>query len=181
MRARVARCAVLLLLPLALSGCIYGNPDIDNEFGAVEWELRPLHLEPHVELRVGSGMIGLARMAADWSDDPDAEFAAEILRDIDAVHVGVYELDGRRRDAPSDFGPQWREELADLGWRMVVRSRESGEESGWVFTRDLDEVLIVGLGYDEVVLVKLDGDMGAVLDRAIRREDGIVMAARNIE
>ena len=180
--ARVLLALVALPLTLGLSGCVMGAADIAAEVDAVAWELRPLHLEPEIELHFGRAVLGLASTAARWSDDLDAEFAADVLDEVDRVHVGIYELEGHRRDAPRDLGLDAREELADMGWRVLVRTRDMGE-SHWVFVRPGVrrgyEMLVVGLEGRELVVAKLEGDLAGMIDHAVRREDRIVVMARD--
>lgn len=178
------RPALALIGLLLLSGCVVGNAEIAAEVDTVLWDLRPLRSEPRAELHVGSGLIGLASTASRWSDDPDADFAADMLDGIEGVHLGVYELQGDRRDAPADLTWAAREELEDLGWQVVVRTREHGDESSWVFGRTVDddrfEMLVVALEWDEAVVVRIDGDPGRLLRAAVRRDEDFVVATRSV-
>lgn len=173
--------ALLLALVLPLGGCVVGSADLVSEMDALAWELRPLQLEPEVEMSVGRAVLGFASFAARHADDHEAEFAAEMIDEIARVHVGMYVLEGRRESAPRHLGDDARESLEDLGWRPLVRLREGGE-SQWILTRerrdDRIEMLIVGLGGRELTVVKLEGDLGGIVDHAIRRDADLVAMAR---
>ena len=178
-----ARALAVLLAVLSLSGCIVGDADLDAEFDVVAWDLRPLEFEPQAELKIGSGLIGLAGTAARWSDDRDAAIAADLLAGVEAVHVGSYTLHGRRRDAPRDLTLAAREEFEDLGWTFVVRTRERGDEAAWVMVRpdrDRLQMLVVALEHDEMNLVRIDGHPEQLLQAAIRRDEDFAVAARSV-
>ncbi len=179
---RATRLLFLAVGALSLVGCVAGAPAIDDEVGAAEWELRPMRLHAETELHFGRTALGLVSSLASFADDPDIDHFVAMLRDVDAVHLGVYEIDGSAAGAgiPTDFGPGWRAELADLGWRVVVHARDR-DESQWVLIRDLDELLLVQREDDELVVVKVEGDLGAILDTAIRRDDEWAMAVREFE
>lgn len=179
-RAVVPALALLLVLPLA--GCVVGAPEIAEEIDLVQWDLRPLEIEESTELHVGRGLIGLASTAARWSDDHDADFAADMLDGIDAVHVGVFEID-RHRDAPVDLTFAAREELRALGWHLMVRSRQDHDESVWVFGRiepRNTQMLVVSLERDELVVARVDGDPAQLMHAAVRREEDFHVVAYDV-
>ncbi|RKZ12586.1 hypothetical protein DRQ53_14595 [bacterium] len=167
----------LLLLPLA-QGCVFSSANIRDEIDTISWDLRPMELESEVELQIGRGILGLAGTVARWTDDSDAEFAADLLDDIETIDIGVYALHGHD---PGGLTPDGLEELRDLGWRPVVRTSERRDGARWVLYRSdggLDEMLVVGIEDQELVVLRLTGHLGGLLDNAIRREDDLVMVAR---
>lgn len=174
--------ATLLLLPL-LQACVVGNARIHEEVDTIAWDLRPMELDAEVELQLGRGVLGFARMVAGWTDDPDAEFAASMLDQIETVDVGVYNLLGGSRSGPERLTGTGLEELRDLGWRPVVRTSGHRDGDRWVLYRGdggPDEVLVVGIEDEQLVVLRLTGDLGGVLDHAIRRDDDLVVIAREV-
>jgi hypothetical protein len=174
--------AVLALLPLA-AGCVFTDARIHDEVDSIAWDLRPMELDPQAELRIGRGLLSLAVTVARWSDDPDAELAVRFLEDIDAVDFGIYRLEGDWRHAPQTLTPDGIEELRDLGWRPVVRTRDRHDGDRIVLYRNdggLDQVLVVGNEDEDLVVLRLEGRLGGILDNAIRREDDLVMVAREV-
>ena len=174
--------ASLVLLPL-VSGCVFGNERIRNEVDTIAWDLRPMELEPQAELRIGRGLLGLASTVARWSDDQDAEFVADLLDEVDAVDVGIYTLLGRWHEGPDGLTPDGIEELRDLGWKVVVRTREHRDGDRWILYRgesNHDQMLVIGIEDDELIVLRLAGQLGGILDNAIRRDDDLIMVAQNV-
>lgn len=169
---RALRITALALVTFALGGCVVGAPEIAHEVDIVQWDMRPADVVESAEFHFGRGMLGMASAVARWSDDHDAEFAAELLDGIEAVHIGVYEID-RTRDTPWDLTGNARDELEDLGWRLLVRTREYRDETTWVFARidgPTTEMLVVALEDDEIAVVRVDGDAPYLMQAAIRRD-----------
>lgn len=174
--------ASLLLLPL-IAGCVFGNERIRDEVDTIAWDLRPTELEPQVELRIGRGLLGLVSTVARWSDDDDADFAAELLDEVEAVDLGIYTLLEQGRESPDGLTTDGVEELKDLGWRVVVRTSEHRDGDRWVLYRGesgRDQMLVIGFEDEELIVLRLTGQLGGILDNAIRREDDLIVVARNV-
>lgn len=179
---RALRILAIVLATVSLGGCLVGAPEIASEIDIVQWDLRPVDIEESTELHIGRGILGLGSTVAGWTDEPDAELFAEIIDGIDAVHVGAYRL-GRHRDTPDDLSFAAREELQDLGWQLVVRTREDFDETVWVFARTAKrhtEMLLVSLEDDELAVVRIDGHPDRLLHAAIRRDDDFLVVAHGI-
>jgi hypothetical protein len=174
--------ASLLVIPL-VSGCVYGTDAIRDEVDSIAWDLRPAELDTQAEIAFGRGILGMASTVARWSDDHDAEFAADMLDDIEKVDVGIYEVFGSGRHGPNGLTQDGLEELRDLGWRPVVRTSERRDGSRWVLyrtERGRDQMLVVGIEEDELVVLRLTGDLGGIMDSAIRREDDLIAVAHDV-
>ena len=172
----------LVLLPL-VSGCVFGNERIRDEVDTIAWDLRPMELEPQAELRIGRSLLGLASTVARWSDDHDADFVASLLDDVDAVDLGIYTLHGDWHEGPDGLTTNGVEELRDLGWRILVRTREHGDGDRWILYRGdsaHDQMLVIGFEDEELIVLRLEGRLGGILDNAIRREDDLIMVAQEV-
>jgi hypothetical protein len=142
-----------------------------------------MELEPQVELRIGRGVLGMVSTVARWSDDHDAEFVADLLDEVDAVDLGIYTLHGEWHEGPDGLTPDAVEELRDLGWRVVVRTREHRDGDRWVLYRGEpghDQMLVIGFEDEELIVLRLAGQLGGILDNAIRREDDLVVVALDV-
>ena len=172
----------LILLPL-VSGCVFGNERIRDEVDTIAWDLRPMELEPQVELQIGRGLLGMVSTVARWSDDHDAEFVADFLDEVDAVDLGIYTLHGPWREGPDGLTTDAIEELRDLGWRVVVRTREHRDGDRWILYRGEpghDQMLAIGFEDEELIVLRLTGQLGGILDNAIRREDDLIVVALDV-
>jgi hypothetical protein len=170
----------LLVLGTAIAstpGCFW-NPDIDDMVDALEIAVAPAELDPQVQLRLGRATMGMARTALRWADhdDPDAVLAGDILDGIREVHLGIYEVWGLD-DVPRL--PRSLVERLDLeGWNLIVEARD-WRSAVWVLSQiQGDEVrglYVVSLEADELVVVRLHGDLTRAIDAAVRgamRGDG---------
>jgi hypothetical protein len=172
----------LVLLPL-VSGCVFGNERIRDEVDTIAWDLRPMELEPQVELQIGRGLLGMVSTVARWSDDHDAEFVADFLDEVDAVDLGIYTLHGPWHEGPDGLTTDAIEELRDLGWRVVVRTREHRDGDRWILYRGEpghDQMLAIGFEDEELIVLRLTGQLGGILDNAIRREDDLIVVALDV-
>jgi len=172
----------LVLLPL-VSGCVFGNERIRDEVDTIAWDLRPMELEPQVELQIGRGLLGMVSTVARWSDDHDAESVADFLDEVDAVDLGIYTLHGPWHEGPEGLTTDAIEELRDLGWRVVVRTREHRDGDRWILYRgepDHDQMLAIGFEDEELIVLRLTGQLGGILDNAIRREDDLIVVALDV-
>jgi hypothetical protein len=172
----------LILLPL-VSGCVFGNERIRDEVDTIAWDLRPMELEPQVELQIGRGLLGMVSTVARWSDDHDAEFVADFLDEVDAVDLGIYTLHGPWHEGPDGLTTDAVEELRDLGWRVVVRTREHRDGDRWILYRGEpghDQMLAIGFEDEELIVLRLTGQLGGILDNAIRREDDLIVVALDV-
>lgn len=172
----------VLLATLLMGGCL-GDPEIAEFVDSVAWEVHPARLEPVHEIRIGSGVLGLASLALSFADVSELEEqqARALLHDLSAVHVGQYDIRGRR--GPIHMSEDWRLDLQERGWIPLVRAREHGESTQWVMALLEDEELvaltIVSIDPHELTVVKLEGRLQRSLDYAMRRDEGFLHTARD--
>jgi len=162
----------LLSAGLLLTGC-FTNPDIQEVVDSLEWELAPATLDPVAKVRLGSGSLGLAKAICGLVPDCREE-GLDFLRGVDEVHVGVFEVIGDGWDDPIEaLNPDLRADFAADGWDVVVSVRD-WDETVWVMAK-VDEYEILGLYVvameeEELVVVRLEGDLTRTLDAAVRRD-----------
>jgi hypothetical protein len=112
-------------------------------------------------ITVGRTSLGIARMAMRFGDEDEA---VHLLKGVNKVQVGIYEVvdDGDGRPArASDFG------LYD----PLVQVREDGETVLVLARADEETIrrlLVVVDSDDELVIVRLRGDLEAIIEDAIR-------------
>jgi len=171
---------LLVACSLPLAGC-FTDPDIVEIVDAIAWEMEPAQLEPDVELRLGDGSLGLLRWICGWSDD--CEEFEDLLSGVDEVHLGVYDIHGRRGGSPLRMDPMLRDDLAAEGWEFVVSVRDRNDESAFVLARYDDRgvygMLIISQDHRQLVVARLDGDLDKALHRAAQRDEEFLLAVRD--
>lgn len=124
---------------------------------------------PETSLHIGPMLLGLARWADDEDDagaDPDDDLVKH-LRRIDLV---VYRLDAAARARLGHAGT-----LPLLkGWDRIVRVREKGEVAEILVRTEndrLDGMVVLAHEEDELVLVRIDGDIEPLIEAAMKEDD----------
>ena len=176
--------ASLVVLPL--TGCLVGEPEIGEMVRALEEEVYPAQLDAKAAVKIGSGLLNLASVIVSWSDDHDldSEQVRLLLKDLDAVHVGAYEVRGRRwADDPVKLSEEWRLQLEHEGWKVIVRVQDRFDETQWILVRTggrhgIDGLYVVSVEDTEVVVVKLEGELSRSIDYAVRRDSDFMVAMR---
>jgi Domain of unknown function (DUF4252) len=177
------RVLAALLLAISLGGCL-GNPDIHEFVESVAWEIEPAELEPVHEIRLGRSVLGLAGFALSFADETDFEEqqARALIQDLDAVHIGVYEIHGRR--SALHMSEDWRLDLEEDGWIPIIRAQDGQSEAQWVFARmergELQALTVISIDGRELAIVKLEGRLERSLDYAVRRDSVFMDAARDV-
>jgi hypothetical protein len=169
-----------LVLSLSLTGC-FTDPDIDEVVDAVSWELEPARLDTEVELRFGGGTLGLARMLCGFVDD--CEEYQDIIAGIDEVHLGVYNVEGSSYDSRLRLSDELREDLEYDGWQVVMTSYDE-DESVFVMAQvdedNLNGMYVVAYEGDELVVIRLEGELEESLHAAVRRDGSFMTAMHSV-
>ena len=172
------RRTLLALLPLIfLTGCLT-DPDIEDVVDAIAWELQPADLDTEVELRIGNGLIGVAEWICNISDD--CEEWEEILSGVDQIHLGVYEVEGGRYSDGLQMTDELRDDLVYGDWKLVVSAYDRHDTAFVLANADewgIHEILVISYDGDQVVVVRLEGELEKSLHHLIHREDGYMLAA----
>lgn len=150
---------LVLLAVLLTSGCVLRGPSgikdhVERSGG------RTYHREFGVTL--GRAGLGITRWALRVGDEDDA---AIVLKGINKVQVGVYETDHR-------YGPGRPVRAADFQpFEPIVQVREDGEAVLVLALHDdesIRKLLVVVDSEDELVIVRLRGDLDHMIEDAIR-------------
>jgi hypothetical protein len=113
-------------------------------------------------ITVNRGGMWMARKGLKWSGEDDIS-----LKGIRHVDVGIYEPDGLRKgfEAPRSVHPDYFK-----GWQTLARVQEDGENV-LVMTREKSEkvkgLLVVVTESDEWVIVRVKGNLNAILEEAL--------------
>jgi hypothetical protein len=163
---------------LSLSGCF----GVDKSFEIVRDEVVNQVADDYqteVEFGVGGFVLGLASKIISWSDEPDAEIALELIRQIRSVQVGVYSVDQSipdRRDSYY-FLRELSEHLTASGYETIVRTFEPGGYT-MIFARFdptqkefARELMVLSRDSNEVSLVQLQGNLNRLIDVAAQEKE----------
>ncbi len=173
--------ALIAVLALTLGGC-FTNPDIHTVVDAISWEIEPAELNTEVELRFGSKSVSLARSICGWIED--CEEYRHMLSGIRQVHLGVYDVQGRFDASSLSLSDGLRHDLEDEGWQVVMVSQDQDNEGIMVLTQVIDDDLtglyVISIDRDELVVVRLEGDLAKPLDTLLRRDEDFMVSVRGI-
>lgn len=157
MRAR-SGLALVLAAALCATGCF--TADLSTERRAIERHTG-LSLEPDVSLHIGPMLMGIAGSFTEGEDGDDVQ---AMIRACSSIDVAVYQVSGDRPVPKSGLLP------APDGWSMIARVRQPGE-SVQVYALEergkIRRVLLTALDGDELVVMRLRGDVGEILRAAL--------------
>lgn len=161
----------ILFLAIAIftSGCIGVNREFKNIRSQILDNLND-DFDRQIEFSVGPVGFFVASQFVKFADSE--ENVDEMLSKVKNIHVGVY-------DRLSSFSKPSLSLLKEIGsliideeWKPLVKSIDGNEMVG-VFVKnfsedDIEELFVVTLTDDELVLVKLQGSLGAIIEVVIR-------------
>ena len=170
-RARLlAPLLAVAMVAATVPGCFF-DPDIEEVVQVIEYEIQPAEIHPEARVRVGRGLLTMAKAIVGLVDEPDARTASALLRGINEIHVGVYEVDGLDLDEAFRIPDSLRERLEGENWSIIV-DMHSRHEAVWILTQTdgsrVGGLFVVSLSDDELVVVKLEGNLSRTVDAVIR-------------
>lgn len=180
MRSSIAG-VLAIALSCALTGC-FDDPDIAEVVDLIAWEVEPARLEPRAELRFGRGSLSLARSVCGWVEE--CEEYGPLLEGIQQAHIGVYELDGSYPTQRIGSSHDLRFDLESEGWHVALHAQERRGQTVLALTRveygELTGLYVVTCEDDEIVVVKLEGELSRPLDLVLRRDDDFAYAMQHV-
>jgi Domain of unknown function (DUF4252) len=168
MQRSLIRLVALSLLAAATSACgITGNFRHDPGYAAFDSPgIRDTDRE--FALSLGPVPLSLARLFV--HDDPDL---APLLRDLRAVRVYIYELDGQASRVNERLLSSWTD-LAGSGWESVVAVRDDGESVSVLVKTDRHDrirgLAVMTQDESDVVMINLIGKLRPAMFNAYMAE-----------
>jgi len=175
---RAVTLLVSALCLLTMTGCF----GVDGQFKKLRNNVvEGAGIDYHVEAEFGIGpmLIGMAKTIVSWSDDSDAEVAIDLLRQIQKVQIGVYQLEDFHL-GKADVRDRIRSIVGYMstnGYDAIVRTFEdSGGSLIMVraFPENPDrvkEVVVLSFDMNELNIVQLKGDVNEIVDVAVREHE----------
>lgn len=158
-----------LIIALLSTSCIGVNREFKNIRSQILDNLED-DFDREIEFSVGPVGFFVASQFVKFADTE--ENVDEMLSKVKNIHVGVY-------DRLSSFSKPSLSLLKEIGnsiideeWKPLVKSINGNEMVG-VFVKnfsedDIEELFVVTLTDDELVLVKLQGSLGEIIEVVIR-------------
>lgn len=172
MRSRIAAAAAVALAALVLlSGC-FTSRELSGIQRTIDRQNPNVELRRNFVLNAGSGTIHLLERGASlWKSD-ESLIARRYLSDIDRIKVGIYDVRTRNSDHRLTFDLPPRE-----GWIPAIVVRGEGQSTA-VHYREarggVRDLLIVAGDDEQVVVVRMRGDLGRILLRALEDREEII-------
>ncbi|MEM9593945.1 MAG: hypothetical protein AAGD06_06770 [Acidobacteriota bacterium] len=166
---------LLLAAALLSTGCFHARTLSGTRYD-LEREIPGARFEPEFQITLGRGSLGLARAVVNRVEadgDGEADEGLTMLRSVRRVEVATYlthglpELEGSLR-FPGDRS------LKRKGWNSIVTTVD-GDGATWVYMRpDAEQrprdLMVVALDDDELVMVKVRGDLQRMMDQILEED-----------
>lgn len=162
---------VILFIAIAIisSGCIGVNREFKNIRSQILDNLDD-DFDRQVEFSIGPVGFFLASQFVKFSDTEENIDA--ILSKVNNIHIGIYDRLSSFSKPSLSLLRSITNSIVKGNWKSLVKSIDGNEIVG-VFIKDsnpneIEEVFIVSLNDDELVLVKLQGKLGRIIENIIK-------------
>jgi len=162
---------ILLILVIAVfsSGCIGVNREFKNIRSQILDNLNE-DFDRQIEFSVGPVGFFLASQFVKFADNE--EDIDQMLSKIKNVHIGIYDRLSNFSKPSLSLLQGITKSFVEESWDPIVKSID-GKEMVGVFIKDnnledINEMFVVTLTDDELVLVKLEGSLGSIIEIVIR-------------
>lgn len=161
----------LLLLGIAIlsSGCIGVNREFKNIRSQILDNLDD-DFDRQIEFSVGPVGFFVASQFVKFADTE--ENIDEILSKVKSVHIGIYDRLSNFSKPSLSILKSISAGLVKEDWKTLVKTIAGNEMVGVFvkdeFNDDIEELFIVTLTNDELIMVKLQGSLGSIIEIIIR-------------
>ncbi len=166
-----ARLFPIVIFAALTSGCTHFN-----EMSSLRRDIAEqtdTRFDTGVSFSLGPGMTQTASWITRHVDDSDAYLVSRALRDVRRIKGAVYPLDD-----PGDLDALDASSLPHFtrnGWELALKTIDHGDVS-WVFYRErrgsVRDIYTIVMTDSELVLVRVQGHLNALLDLAIEEAEG---------
>ena len=174
--------SLILIFGFAIlnSGCIGVNRDFKNIRSQILESLTD-DFDREIEFSVGPVGFFLATQFVKFSDTE--ENVDEMLSKIRNIQIGVYNRLSNYSHPSFKLLNNISKSFNGETWKPIVKTTQENELTGIFlkenFNEDINELVIISLTNEELVLVKLQGNLGAVMDIIIRDYGHNIKIAEN--
>ncbi len=162
-----------LLIPVALlplAGCVFHAGRMASTKAALAQHYPEARFERELALNLGPGLLSTAAWLSGGFLPPEQRVYGRYLLNLDHLTIGIYKVS----DLPERFGAEPIAHLLPEDWHTLVKVRAE-DEFVWIGHRRgrriLRDLYILTLSEDELVLLRLEGDLDDVLADVLARHD----------
>jgi len=153
---------------LLFSGCVMVDRDFRLTRDEIFDSLNSLDLNTEVQFQIGAGLLSLGKFVTSFSNmNQDTR---DMLREIHSLQIGVYQIENHRENLPP-IPTKIERRLKQRGYLPIVKVKAK-DENVWIFVkmrhRRLGAMYIISLDQEELVLVELKGNLGKLIEKAVR-------------
>lgn len=157
-----------------LSGCIGVNQEFKNIRSTILESIND-DFDRQIEFSIGPVGFFIASQFVKFADTE--ENVDKMLKQIHNMHIGVYDRLSNFSKPKFSLLKEITEDIVDSDWKSLVKSVNDSEMVGVYFKEignsetleNIREVFIVTLSSDELVLLKIEGDLGSVIETIIKQ------------
>ena len=164
----------LILLGLTSTGCIGVNKEFKNIRTQILDNLDD-DFDRTIEFSVGKAGFFLASKFVKLADDnEDIENVDEMLKHVSNVNIGIYDRLSSSSKSVRSLLNEVSSSMEDNNYSSVVKTIDGNEMVG-IFIKDDDpeeitEMFAVILSDDELVMLKLNGNLNSLVETVIENE-----------
>lgn len=161
--------SMLLIIAIVSTSCIGVNREFKNIRSQILDNLED-KFDRQIEFSVGPVGFFIASQFVKFADTE--ENVDEMLSKVKNIHVGIYDRLSNFSKPSLSLLRGITNSIVDEDWKSLVKSIDGSEMFG-VYVKDKDpedieEIFVVTLTEDELVLLKLQGSLGSILEVIIR-------------
>lgn len=158
---------LVIILSVAVSGCFVSREmsSLQHDFERQHPDLR---LRRNIVLTAGPGLLHTLERTTGMFEHDDAELISRYLHDVDRVKVGIYDVEWRNE--PEDVPIALPAQFMRGGWEPVVTVRDTRESVFVMYrsdARSVRDLFILALADDQLVMVRLRGNMDRIVAHAL--------------
>ncbi len=160
---------LLLAISVLSTGCIGVNQEFKNIRTQILNDLED-DFDRQFEFSVGPVGFFIASQFVKFTDTE--ENVDEILAKVNNIHIGIYDRLSSFAKPSLSLLKSISSSLVNEDWKPIVKTIDGNEMVG-IFVKaensdDIEELFVVTLTDEELVLVKLQGSLGSIIEIVIR-------------
>lgn len=160
---------IMLIIAFISTSCIGVNREFKNIRSQILDNLND-EFDRQIEFSVGPVGFFVASQFVKFADTE--ENVDEMLSKVKNIHIGVYDRLSNNSMPSLSLIKTISNSIIDEDWKPLVKSIDGNEMVG-VFIKDInpediEELFVITLTNDELILVKLQGSLGSIMEIIIR-------------